>query len=820
MSRSESSGGRRALRAARLGVVGVWGLAISAGVCGGAAWSQPVEDPAATGEVVSPYEGRPIVEVRLLGLSRVDPQLVRNQLRVQTGQAYSEDEARADIRRAFSLGQFQSVDARVEGVEGGAVVVVFSFVEAPIIQDVQVVGNRSISDGELADRVGMQAGVPVDEFQLRRAVRAIEELYRNKGYFLVNVEVDEGELRESGIVLFRIREGVRVKVTDIRFEGNASFRPQELRRTLSTKTAGLFERGPVDDAVMDRDLAALVRFYQDRGFLDVRADHRVQPSPNGKEAIVTFVVDEGPLYTLREVTMENLDQEGGPLVLSRDQVVGLMAVKPGDVYAVRDVQRSVEEVRSAYWKMGYADVFVGREELRDPARGAGVVDLRLRVSEGARYRTGEVVIRGNDITRQKVVRREIQVRPDRPLDRGAVDESELRIATSNLFDRVQNPPRAAIQPEDPANPGYRDVLVEVAETNTGSLAFGVALGSDSGVVGAITLNQRNFDLSDTPESFDEMVRGEAFRGGGQIFSLEIAPGTEVQTYSANLTEPRVLDSDYSLGGTAFFRLRDFDIYDERRYGGRARFGRAFGDRWTAAATTRGEWVNLRDVDPSAPVDVFAVADQNLITGLGLELTRTSVPPTERFRPTRGTRLELGAEQAGALGGDFTFTRLNLEHQAWLAVWEDYLGRKGVLSFKTRVGYIPQGPEDTPTYERFYMGGRSFRGFDYRTISPKGIRADTGTLGRDPVGGTWLFFAGAEYEHPIWEEVFSLVTFVDSGTVVNDPGFDDYRVSAGIGIRLYIPQLGQAPLAFDFGFPLKKVTGDEEQTFSFSLDLPF
>lgn len=808
------------MRVARWGVVGAWGLVSIAGWCGGSVWAQPVEDPAATGETVSPYEGRPVVEVRLLGLSRVDPQLIRNQLRVQTGQAYSEAEARADIRRAFSLGQFQNVDAKVEAVEAGAVVVVYTFIEAPIVQDVQVVGNRSIPDAELAERVGMRAGVPVDEFQLRRAVRAIEELYRNKGYFLVNVEVDEEELRESGIVLFRIREGVRVRVTDIRFEGNATFQPQELRRGLSTKTSGLFERGPVDEAVMDRDLASLVRFYQDRGYLDVRADHRVQPSPNGKEAIVTFVVDEGPLYTLRTVTVENVDQEGGPLVIGRDQVVGLMAVKPGDVYAVRSVQRAVEEIRSAYWKMGYADVWVSREELRDPAQGAGVVDLHIRISQGARYRTGEVVIRGNEITRQKVIRREVQVRPDRPLDRGAVDESERRIATSNLFDRVQNPPRAAVQPEDPNNPGYRDVLVEVAETNTGSLAFGVALGSDSGVVGAITLNQRNFDAMDGPESFDEFIRGEAYRGGGQIFALELAPGTEVQTYSLSLTEPRVLDSDYSLGGTAFFRLRDYDIYDERRYGGRTRFGRAFGDRWTAAATARGEWVNLRDVDPSAPVDVFAVADQNLITGLGLELTRTSVPPTERFRPTRGTRLELGAEQAGALGGDYTFTRLTLEHQAWLSVWEDYLGRKGVLSFKTRAGYIPQGPEETPTYERFYMGGRTFRGFDYRTISPKGIRNDTGTLGQDPVGGTWLFFAGMEYEHPIWEEVFSMVAFLDSGTVVDDAGFDDYRVSVGLGIRLYIPQLGQAPLAFDFGFPIKKETGDEESVFSFSLDLPF
>ncbi|MBL8964659.1 MAG: BamA/TamA family outer membrane protein, partial [Phycisphaerae bacterium] len=111
-------------------------------------------------------------------------------------------------------------------------------------------------------------------------------------------------------------------------------------------------------------------------------------------------------------------------------------------------------------------------------------------------------------------------------------------------------------------------------------------------------------------------------------------------------------------------------------------------------------------------------------------------------------------------------------------------------------------------------------FNYRTISPKGIRNDTKTLGDDPVGGTWSFFFGTEILQPLWSEVVAVVGFIDSGTVTNDPGFDQYRVSAGFGVRVYIPGLSPAPLAFDFGFPLVKYYGDRERVFTFSIDIPF
>ena len=816
--------GRLSRGASARAVAVLAGLSVS-----GAGWSQDAEPPsapaptapAAVEPVVSPFDGRPVTSIVFEGLSRVTEDYIRNQLRTREGRPFSEEIARADVARLYRLGEFRTVDARAEPA-GEGVTLRIIVVEAPIINDIQAVGNRRLNDDEIAQIVSdtrLLAGTPVDEFQVDRAIRAIEERYRSKGYYNVDVTLDQKELADSGIVLFRIREGERIRVTDIRFEGNTSYTARQLRPELNTKTAGVFERGPVDDEVLSRDVAALVTFFRDRGYLDVRADFKITPSPNGKEAIVTFLIEEGPLYTLRTVRLREM--EGIPEgTFTSEQIVGLMEIKPGDAFALRDVTRSLEAVRRAYWALGYSEAIVRSDELRDPGAGPGVVDIVLTVSEGPIYKTGEVRIAGNTLTKQKIIRRELQdagVRPDRLLDRGGVDEAETRLQQTRLFE--PGSVKVTIQPENPEFEGYRDVLVEVEETNTGSLSFGAAVGSDSGLSGLINLEQRNFDLLDYPSSFTDFIRGQAFRGAGQNFFISAQPGTEIQTYGIGLTEPRLFETDYSLGGQVFYRLREFDDYDEERYGGRSSVGRRFGDRWVGNVSLRAEWVDLDDIDASAPVDVFEVSDQNLVTGVGVQMTRTTVPVAERFRPTRGTRLELSAEQVGALGGDFDFTRASIEHQIFLAIWEDYFGRKGVLSFKTRAGYIFQEGE-APVYERYYLGGRSFRGFEFRTVSPKGIRNDNGEVGNDPVGGDWLFFFGTEYEHPLWRDVFSVVFFVDSGTVTNDPGFDQYRVSAGTGIRLYIPQLGNAPLAFDFAFPILEESGDEEELFSFSVDLPF
>lgn len=812
-------------------------------------------------DATTPFQDRAIREIKLVGVLERDLTLVSDQIRSRVGSPLTSESVRGDVSRLTRLGRFKEILAEVTPLPDGSVVLTYRCTPTPIIDDVQAVGNRQITDNELSGEISLLRNTPLDEYQLGSAAARIRKLYRNKGYYNASVQVEQEVVEDKVVVVFRIIEGDRVRITDIRFKGNEAFTPRQLGPNIKSETAGLFESGAIDEEKLDQDVANLITFYKDRGYLDIRADREMIFAPNGKEAIVTFLISEGPVYRLRQVKAVSSDRasatpspagaDGGadrdadanaevlkdrprgllgnnPLkVLSQDQVAGLLRIKPGDVYSQDKIRKAIDDVRNAYARMGYVDARVQRYELRADPENPGEsprVDLFLVIDEGRPFKTGLISVAGNDITQRKVILRELDtIKPDRPLDTSGsrqqdrvVTDAERRLIESRLFDPQSV--KLTVQPEKPETPGYRDVLVEVRETNTGSFNFGAALSSDAGVTGLISLNQRNFDVSDTPDSFSEFISGRAFRGAGQIFNISLAPGTELQTYSISLTDPSLFDTDYSGSILGSYRQREYDEYNEDRLTGRLSFGRRFGERWGANIFTRVEDVKISEIEPYSPVDLFAVEGKNFLTGVGVNLTRSSID--SRFRPTEGSRLELSAERVGAFGGDFDFTKLSAEYQVYFPIYEDFLGRKTVMSFKSAAQYIPEGQDDSPIFERYYMGGSSFRGFRFRTISPKGIRNDTGELGDEPVGGSWSFFLGTEIEQPVFQEVISVVGFIDSGTVEEDLGFEDYRVSAGVGLRFRVPALGPAPLAFDFGFPIVKRFGDRERVFSFTIDLPF
>lgn len=809
--------------------------------------TQPV-DPAV-------YENRPIDSVLFrspgaadgstIELSETAANQARNTVRTKRGDIFDAGRLEADVRRLNRLGLFGSVETFAGLNDDGTVTVVFEMAERVLVVDVQAVGNTKINDLDINAVIDVIPGTPIDRFQIDRTARRIEELYRDKGYYNARISVDEEELADGGIVIFRIREGERLKVTAIRFEGNQGFTRKQLKREIGTKEATLFNKGQLDDDTLDDDIANLIRFYRNRGYLDIRADRILQPSPDGREAIVTYLVEEGPLYTLRSVQVDiNAEGDRAP-VLGREQISGLIPIKPGDVYGDQSLTEAATIINTALGQMGYASSRVDRVERRDPERP--VVDLIFIIDEGPRSRVGEVIIQGNELTRQEIVRRQVQVRPMRPLDTTAVQRTQRQINRLRLFNDRPPPRITPLDPgvefyaevwdeglpaptergteerapisstslslDDPQR--YRDVLIEVEETNTGEFNFGGAVSSDAGLIGRIALVQRNFDIRDTPDSAGEFFAGRAFRGGGQTFQLEILPGDRVETYSIGLTEPALFESNYSGGAQVFFRNRDFDEFDEERLGARFTLGRRFGTRWTGGLTLRLESVELSDLQPDRPTDIFAVADQNSLYGLQASLERSTIDSI--FAPTRGSRTRFTVEQ---VIGDFEFTKFDARHTVFIPIREDYLGRATVLSLSGQVGWIPQGNDEAPTYERFYLGGQSFRGFEFRTVSPKGIRNDNGQPSDDPVGGSWLLFSSIEVKQPVYEDILSVVFFVDAGTVTDDIELDQWRVSIGAGVRLYIPQLSPAPLAFDFGFPIVKEDDDESRLFTFTVDLPF
>lgn len=761
---------------------------------------------------------RPIAKVSVEGTKEVQAQLVVNQLTTKPGQPYDPDIVAADITKITRLGRFSRVSVRIDPNADGTLNVTFVVDEQMLLSDVQVIGNKNFSDQELLAKVMLRAGDARDTFLIERGKDEIRKMYHDAGYFLADVSLDEPTLNETGILILRVREGPRVKVRQVEFEGNKVFASDYLASKIETSTyMFIFRKGVLSKEQLDQDVSHLREYYQQQGYLDVRVGRRIDLSDNQLDGKVTFVIDEGRQYTVSGIKII------GSKLYTDDEIRQAMALKLGDIFSNDRLKNTQAAIIDLYGRLGYIETSVVVQRVFDEA--SPTVALTVRIEERRQYTVGSVIIRGNEATQDKVVRRQVRgLEPGRAFDGTGVAATEQRIKETGIISD------AKVTVLGNLDQAARDALIEIKEANTGSISFGAAVSSDSGIFGSIELTQKNFDASDIPDSWGEFFTGRAFKGAGQYFQLSLQPGQEFQRYQISFREPSLFESDFFLDTSAFFYTRQRENWDEQRIGATAAIGRRFGDVWSASVRGRAEQVEVKNINKNAPVDVFAVDNAQLIPAIGLFVTRSTVD--SRFFPTNGTRTEVGVEQ---VVGDFNFTKLSATWNGYLTLDEDFFGRRTVLSFRAELGYIlgagtetvndalghPHEISDVPLYERYYAGGhRSFRGFDFRGVGPRGIRNDTGKLGDDPVGGDWMFLVGPEYSFPIYDKFIRGVFFCDAGTVQQDVGFDQWRVSVGTGIRLSLPFFGQAPFAFDIAYPVVKQKGDQTRFFSFDIALPF
>ncbi|MEM7626886.1 MAG: POTRA domain-containing protein [Planctomycetota bacterium] len=807
----------RTIRAPRPAGAACWAVGMVAFLL---AWLVPPGP--ATGQGLD-FTGRPIRQIEIIGLEQIESRLVENQLRSQLGRPYDNVTAREDTVRLTNLGYFGSVTARAVPRDDGGVVLQFVVEELPLLTGIEIRGNRDIATAELRPLILLRPGDAVDPFLIDRARQALAAAYEAEGYFVTDISIDQEALDRDRRLVFLIREGPRIRLRRIDFEGNAVFDDRRLIKQIRSSTWKpiIGSQNVLNREELELDASRLRQYYQDRGYLEAEVDRRITVSNDQRDATVTFLISEGPQWTVNDVRVEGLN--GQPLIFSAEQLKLNMALQPGDVFTGNKLRRSSQQILDLYGKLGYLDTRLVRRNATD-SRTTGIdrlfnpenntVDLLVTVDQGVPSRVGKVTVRGNGVTRTKVVLRELRgITPGRPFDRTQFARTERRLNETPLFSA------ATITLLGDAGDKYRDVLIEVGERNTGSINFGVTVSSDSGLLGAIDITQRNFDITDLPESLDDLISNRAFRGGGQRFNLALQPGSDNSRYAIGLSDPYFFDTDYFFDSSFAFSDTDRDRdFDEQRLTARLGLGKRFGDVWSASARLRGEDIRIADIDADGPLDVFAVEGDNTLTSVSAQLIRDTTD--SNLFPTRGSRMTLGAERVGALGGDFDFTKLTASYDKFWTISEDFLERKSVLRLRLDGGYILE-PGESPLFERFFAGGQStFRGFENRGVGPRGIQADTLTLGDEAVGGDFLLLAGLQYDFPLVDNYLRGVVFTDQGTLNEEFSIDDWRVSVGFGIRIQVAFLSQAPFAIDYSIPLLTEETDEERAISFAIDIPF
>lgn len=767
----------------------LWGSLLTLALAAAASLAQTPPDKVLVADVIPqiiPEGGGTVPKQRIMSLIQTRP-----------GAEYKPSVATEDVRRLYETKLFADIRVVTQPAGDKKVTVYFQLKELPgVVREILYQGAHHLKKDDLESTTGLKTGVPLNPWATQKARQALLAKYQEKGRFSASVDIVEGDKVGDTRVVFNIVEGPVAKVGGIDFVGNHFVGDGRLRTQINSSRPilGLLG-GDFNPLMADVDVSKLEEYYRRNGFHDVQVRRELQWDQAQRYVHLIFHVHEGPRYKVAAI-----DVTGVPTEKRQELLPLITGQKTGQIYSQDKVDGDKSRMKDWIGYKGQEAVI--QEAAFYPPDRPGQVVINYEVQERPPARVGQVIVSGNDVTRQNVILRQVPLYPGQILTYPDVRIAERNLARLNIFDTK---PELGIRPTvtviDIPDSDLKDILVQIQEGQTGSLLFGVGVNSDAGLTGTIVLNERNFDITRIPTSVDELLSGRAFRGAGQEFRIEAVPGTELQRYSFTFREPFLFDSDYSLTTSVYYYNRIFDEYREGRLGGRVTVGRKLNEYWTANAGIRVEAVGVHDVPVNAPFDYQSVDGNNFLLGLRAGVTRDT--RDSYLRPTEGSIIDASYEQ---VLGDFTFPVFNLEGNKYFTTYQraDGSGRH-VLALRSQLGYTGS---NTPVFERFFAGGyRSLRGFEFRGVGPD--------VNGFKTGGDFMFLNSLEYQVPILaNDQLYAVGFVDSGTVESRFDIKNYRVTAGLGLRITVPILGPVPIALDFGFPVVKAPEDRNQVFSF------
>jgi outer membrane protein assembly factor BamA len=764
----------------RLGL-GITVLALLWSLGGLPAWSQD-------GEVI-------VASVKVEGARRYPEARILNEIKTRAGQPFRTDVLRDDVRRLDATQRYVVVKAEQYQAADG-IAVVLRVVERATVQDVVYDGAKHLSREDLETLSGIRRGSPMSVALNKRAVQAIEKKYHQElGRLMASVELVEGDKEEDTRVVFRITEGPVVRLRDIRFEGNTFVGDARLKTQIESSERWLGFGGKYVPPMLEQDLSKLGEYYKSFGYFDAKIRYEKRWNPGYDSIDIVIVIDEGVRYLIKDIEV------AGNGKLDREVLLAKNKLEKGQPFSGQVMQASLRHIQDEYGRRGYVTARVN-PDLKF-SEEPGNVTVVYQVSEGPPAKVGEIIIVGNTVTRENVIRRQLQVFPGQLLSSPDLRMSERNLARLNIFkvapDQGIAPTVQVLDPDSDSE--FKDVLVQVEEDRTGSLLVGMGINSDAGATASIVLNERNFDIFNFPTSWDDIWSNRAFRGAGQEFRAEVVPGTQLNRFVVSFREPYLFDTPNSLGLSGYYYTRIFNEYDERRTGGRITGGRRLTNKWTANVSFRAENVQVSDFPFWAPPIYQEARGNNTVLAPKLGMTRDTRDSI--LRATEGNFLEIGLEYGL---GSFNFPVFTVEDSQYFTLYQrpDGSGRH-VLALRGMVGIAG---DDTPLFERFYAGGfRTLRGFEFRGVGPEQLGFKT--------GGTFQMLGSVEYQIPILanDNVYAVV-FSDFGTVEEDIEIKDVRVSVGGGLRLIVPMFGPVPIALDWAYPVVKKDTDDRQLFSF------
>lgn len=749
-----------------------------------------------------------IVEIEISGdLRKVSESLIRSTLGLETGRTLSQENVQEAVRNLQGLRVFDDIQIYGEPAPGGVKVIVVVR-ELPTLQGTRFMGNDKLDERTLQQELSLVRGQVIAPWDVSRSQQILTDLYRQKGYLQAQVEgqLFDGEEEGTVYVQFDIDEGqkVRVKAIDVRLrhaDGTVSderyppFNPRRSGSAVQRSTSGLsvydivqqmetkesrwWRSSEFQREVYDEDLERILQVYRYHGFqqAELRSDS-VYYDGTRRNLFIELDIDEGPRFYLGDISFL------GNELFTSDDLADALGVESKGLYRFSG-QQLADMVRLAYFEKGYLDTRVdAAESFRD-----NTVDVAFTIFEGHPWTVRRVNIAGNTRTREKVIRREIELRPGDVYRQNLLQESQRRIFMLNFFKDVQVIPEYSPSEQD----RYVDLTFQVEERPTGQASMGAGYSDRDKLVGQIGLQIPNF------------------RGRGQNVNFSWEFGTRREQFLIGFTEPWLLDTPTSLSAQLYtLQQQYFEFYDYRRDAVTVRIGRrltkpAYSRLSIGYRLERSKYSDFSEEYEELQHDPRYQPRQTST----FDLTYQRDSRDKSDFPGRGTFFSYKPQLAtSAVGGDVSFHRHEVKLNYYRPSWWKF-----VWSLETKLGVIKgftdQDSENIPFWERFTPGGVDWwdgqvRGYPDQSLGPR-----RPPLTGPPIGGNSMLIINLEYRVPLAEQQVYGLLFADAGnawTGVFDVDPFDLRKSIGFGFRVVTPMLGTLGFDFGYGFNRPKVDG--------------
>jgi outer membrane protein insertion porin family len=727
-----------------------------------------------TTAVVAPARSGTIRSIAVRGNERLEPETVRAYANLSPGQSYTPETLDTALKDLYATELF--ADVVITGAETGNLVITVR--ENPVINRIVLEGNKRLKSDKILPEIKLAPRQIFTRSKVRSDVERIVELYRRQGRFAARVEPKIVQLDQNRVdLVFEIFEGDKSKVRRINIIGNEAFADDRLRKEMYTRQAGgvlgfMKSNDSYDPDRLAADQQKLRAFYLTQGYADFRVVSALaELTPDRRDFIITYVVEEGPRYKFGTVEAESALRD-----LTPEQIKKVVGVQPGTWFNAKAVEDAVTDLTELAGNYGYAFADISPAYDRDAAKR--LMNITFRVGETPRVYVERIDIQGNTVTRDKVIRREFRLNEGDAFSAIKVKRSQDRLQSLGFFQE-----KLEIKQTEGSAPDRVILGVDVEEKSTGELQLSGGYSSLERFVLQLAVAQRNF------------------MGKGQELNASINYSRYSKSVQLGFVEPHLFDKNILLGGEVY--RRDYDsfnfvggkrnnTYSQVATGTGLRVGFpitefvTFGGRYSLVIDkiTLDKSTFYTDPDgsgPRGPQCDPVKAGAYLCDELGNRVTSAlgySVlhDDTNGIRPTRGQRIVLSQDFAG-LGGDVKYLRTRADATKYVEVRDGW-----VVSGHAEGGYIQAlqkspgpGRDAIRLTDRFF--GPQLRGFDIRGIGPRVLRTpydiegnlDTSaTTTSDALGGRAYYMGRIELEFPTSSSIRSMglrpSAFVDIGSV--------------------------------------------------------